>query len=246
MLRRTVSRAAAVVVCALVFAAPTAAAQDAQPTLEQQGRELYQEKCASCHGPEGSGGEFGPSLRGVGAASADFQLRTGRMPAEDPAAANLQKPQSLDDEQIEALVAYVASLGKGPEIPEVDIAGADVSNGAELFADNCAPCHGAAAHGGAVGEDAFAPSLHQAAPVVTAEAVIVGPGEMPVFSFTDEDRNAIVAYVKYLQEEDSPGGLDIGGVGPVPEGYVAWVVAMVVLVIVVVVIGRSSSRERGA
>jgi hypothetical protein len=41
-------------------------------------------------------------------------------------------------------------------------------------------------------------------------------------------------------------GRDIGGIGPVPEGYVAWVVAMVVLMIVIVLIGRSSERETGA
>jgi ubiquinol-cytochrome c reductase cytochrome c subunit len=52
--------------------------------------------------------------------------------------------------------------------------------------------------------------------------------------------------VRHLQEESDPGGLDIGGIGPVPEGYVAWVVAMVVLVIVIVLIGRSSGREKGA
>jgi ubiquinol-cytochrome c reductase cytochrome c subunit len=242
--KRIVGPAGAIVACAFVLLSSHAVAQE--PTLEERGGELYEEKCASCHGPQGSGTEFGPTLRGVGAASADFQLRTGRMPAADPTAATQQKPQTLDDEQIEALVAYVASLGEGPEIPTVNTTGADLSTGAELFAANCAPCHGASAHGGAVGDDAFAPSLYAARPLEIAEAVIVGPGEMPVFAFGEDDRNAIVAYLKYLQEEDAPGGLDIGGIGPVPEGYVAWFVAMVVLVIVVVLIGRSSSREKGA
>jgi ubiquinol-cytochrome c reductase cytochrome c subunit len=245
MLRRIMSRAGPLVALALVFLLSPAAAQE-QPTLEQQGRDLYEAKCSSCHGPEGSGAEFGPTLRGVGAASADFQLRTGRMPAADPTAATNRKPQVLEDDEIEALVAYVASLGDGPEIPEVDTAGADLSNGAELFAANCAPCHGASGNGGAVGDDAFAPSLYVSKPLDVAEAVIVGPGEMPVFAFGDEDRNAIVAYVRHLQEQDAPGGLDIGGIGPVPEGYVAWAVAMVVLVIVIVLIGRSSGREKGA
>jgi ubiquinol-cytochrome c reductase cytochrome c subunit len=168
------------------------------------------------------------------------------MPLADPTAEANRKPQVLEDDEIEALVAYVASLGEGPEIPEANTTGADLSNGAELFAANCAPCHGASGNGGAVGDDAFAPSLYVSKPLDVAEAVIVGPGEMPVFAFGEEDRNAIVAYVRHLQEEDAPGGLDIGGIGPVPEGYVAWVVAMVVLVIVIVLIGRSSGREKGA
>lgn len=245
MLRRITIRAGPVVVCVLAFLLTPVAAQE-QPTLEQRGRDLYEAKCATCHGPSGSGTEFGPTLRGVGAASADFQLRTGRMPLADPTSETNRKPQLLEDDEIEALVAYVASLGVGPEIPEVDTTGADLSNGAELFAANCAPCHGASGNGGAVGDDAFAPSLYVSKPLDVAEAVIVGPGEMPVFAFGEEDRNAIVAYVRHLQEEGAPGGLDIGGIGPVPEGYVAWVVAMVVLVIVIVLIGRSSGREKGA
>ena len=247
MLRRIMSRTGPLVACVfLLLVAPTASAQEAPTTLEQRGLDLYEAKCASCHGPNGSGTEFGPTLRGVGAASADFQLRTGRMPLADPTAEANRKPQVLEDDEIEALVAYVASLGEGPEIPEVNTTGADLSNGAELFAANCAPCHGASGNGGAVGDDAFAPSLYVSKPLDVAEAVIVGPGEMPVFAFGEEDRNAIVAYVRHLQEEDAPGGLDIGGIGPVPEGYVAWVVAMVVLVIVIVLIGRSSGREKGA
>jgi ubiquinol-cytochrome c reductase cytochrome c subunit len=245
MLRRITNWAGPLVACALAFLLTPAAAQE-QPTLEQRGRDLYEAKCATCHGPNGSGTEFGPTLRGVGAASADFQLRTGRMPLADPTAEANRKPQVLEDDEIEALVAYVASLGGGPEIPEVNTTGADLSDGAELFAANCAPCHGASGNGGAVGDDAFAPSLYVSKPLDVAEAVIVGPGEMPVFAFGEEDRNAIVAYVRHLQEEDAPGGLDIGGIGPVPEGYVAWVVAMVVLVIVIVLIGRSSGKEKGA
>ena len=46
-----------------------------------QGRQLFLTGCVSCHGADGVGTDLGPTLIGVGAASADFQLSTGRMPA---------------------------------------------------------------------------------------------------------------------------------------------------------------------
>jgi ubiquinol-cytochrome c reductase cytochrome c subunit len=72
--------------------------------------------------------------------------------------------------------------------------------------------------------------------------VIVGPGEMPVFAFDDDERNDIAAYIEYLQTRNPPGGLDIGGVGPVPEGFVAWALAMVLLIVIVLFIGKQRSK----
>lgn len=215
----------------------------AQPETDDPGRDLYLSKCSSCHGSDGSGSDFGPPLTESGAAGADFYLRTGRMPLPYPEAPTQRKPVSLEPEEIEALVGYVASLGTGPAIPRVDTTNVALSAGTELFANNCAPCHGATANGGAVGGNAFAPSLYSASPVEVAEAVTIGPGQMPVFGFDDEQRNAIVAYVGYLQEDNDPGGLDIGGIGPVSEGYVAWALAMVLLIVIVLVVGRNKTGD---
>jgi ubiquinol-cytochrome c reductase cytochrome c subunit len=68
---------------------------------------------------------------------------------------------------------------------------------------------------------------------------------MPVFDYPDEDRNAIVTYVEYLRTQPDPGGLEIGGIGPVPEGFVAWAVGMAALLIVVVLVGREWDRRGG-
>jgi ubiquinol-cytochrome c reductase cytochrome c subunit len=229
-----------VLIMAMIFlTASPATAQEIEPP----GRDPFESRCASCHGDQGAGTEFGPSLNGVGAASADFYLRTGRMPLADPTAPPIRKPTDLSEEQITALVNYVAQLSEGgPDIPTVDLSDTSLSNGARLFADNCAACHGATANGGAVGDDAFAPTLHESAALDVAEAVIVGPGEMPVFAFDDQTRDDIVSYVMYLQEQSAPGGLDIGGVGPVPEGYVAWALAMVLLIVIVLFIGKQRSK----
>jgi ubiquinol-cytochrome c reductase cytochrome c subunit len=204
------------------------------------GRALYLAHCQTCHGPDGRGTAAGPTLVGVGAASADFELRTGRMPFAGPTGSQpVRKPPAFEDASIQALVAYVASLGAGPAIPSPVVDGTQVSSGQRLFVENCAPCHGVTANGGAVGGGALAPPLDQATAVQVAEAMIIGPGQMPVFSgISDADRNAIVSYVEYLRGAPNPGGFSIGGIGPVPEGYAAWILGLALLVIIIVLIGR--------
>jgi ubiquinol-cytochrome c reductase cytochrome c subunit len=165
------------------------------------------------------------------------------MPLSEPGAQAIRKPPAFTEEQIGALVTYVGSLGSGPEIPSIDLTDADLSRGSQLFASNCAACHGATANGGAVGRNAFAPTLHRSEALDVAEAMITGPGQMPVFAFDDQDRDDIVNYVMYLEERSAPGGLDIGGVGPVPEGYVAWALAMVILIVIVLFIGKQKGPD---
>lgn len=214
-----------------------------QPAESALGEQLYLESCATCHGAEGAGTPYGPDLRGVGAAAVDFQLSTGRMPfAEQPGTQAQRKPSPFTQEQIDSLVEYVVSLGEGrpqgPAIPTVTLDEALLSRGHEIFAGNCAPCHGATGHGGAVGGDALAPSLHVATPVQTVEAILTGPGQMPRFQLAEDDLDAVATYVDYLQRARNPGGFSIGGIGPVPEGFVGWVLGMGLLLVVVVLVGR--------
>jgi ubiquinol-cytochrome c reductase cytochrome c subunit len=213
------------------------------PDKVEAGRELFLESCASCHGPEGEGGRYGPPIRDAGAAAADFFLRTGRMPLANPDAQAMPKPSAFSSSEMDDLVAYVASLGSGPAIPRVDPASGDVSEGQEIFVADCAPCHGATATGGAVGQGALAPTLLASQPVTIAEATIIGPGQMPRFDFSEDERNSIAAYVQYLQNAPDPGGEDIGGIGPVPEGFVAWVVGGVGVIVISIFIGRTRYRE---
>ena len=222
-----------------------APAQVSDPTA--MGAELYAQSCASCHGASGAGTEYGPSLRGVGAAAVDFQLSTGRMPfAGQPGSQAKRKPVAFSEAQIDSLVAHVVSLGvdepAGPAIPSVTTSDALLPRGHEIFAGSCAPCHGATGNGGAVGGGALAPALDQTTTVQTVEAMLVGPGQMPVFALGEEDLNAVATYVDWLQDAPTPGGFSIGGIGPVPEGFVAWVVGMGLLLVVVVLAGRSWQR----
>lgn len=207
------------------------------------GQQLFEASCSTCHGVDGQGTENGPSLEGVGEASADFQLRTGRMPLANSTEQAVRKDPAFDNDQIEALVDYVGTFGDGPPIPEVDLEGANLVAGQELFIENCAACHGATGAGGAVGDEALAPGLSAASEVQIAEAIIVGPGQMPPFDFTDDQRNDLVNFVIYLRDEPRPGGADIGGIGPVPEGFVAWLVGLGSLIVICLFIGSHRKTD---
>jgi ubiquinol-cytochrome c reductase cytochrome c subunit len=206
-----------------------------------QGRGLFELHCVSCHGVDAQG-DVGPSLTGVGAAMADFQLRTGRMPMSDYRTQAVRKPSPFTDEQIQALVAYVASLGEGTPIPTVNAAAGDISNGGSIFRTNCAGCHGSAGRGEALSYGRIAPDLYQATPLEVAEAVRVGPSQMPVFAqLSDQEVDDVVAYVGSLQSDANPGGLSLGRIGPVPEGLVAWLVGLGLLVVAVRLIERKAT-----
>jgi len=223
---------------------PIEAAEIATMTQTEavDGQELFEASCSTCHGVDGQGTDNGPSLQGVGEASADFQLRTGRMPLANSGQA-VRKDPAFSDERIEALVEYVGSFGDGPGIPEVDLADASLVDGQALFIENCAACHGATGAGGAVGNEALAPGLSTASEVEIAEAMIAGPGQMPQFDFTDAQVNDVVNFVVYLREEPRPGGADIGGIGPVPEGFVAWLVGLGSLLLISRFIGSKRQDE---
>lgn len=233
------------VVVAVAGAACALAPVAALGATPEEGRELFVESCASCHASDGSGTEYGPDITDAGEAAADFQLRTGRMPLADPSDQAIRKKPAFDEQEIEALVSYVGSLGVGPGIPTVVVEAGELREGQQLFVDNCAACHGATANGGAAGVGALAPSLFEASPLEIAEAIVTGPGEMPVFGFDESERNSIVRFIGYLQEEDAPGGADIGGIGPVPEGFVGWTVGMLTLGLVCWLVGSRVKRPEG-
>lgn len=93
--------------------APTPQAQAttgvSQASIDE-GRALYLKNCSSCHGLNAEGATEGPSLIGVGAASVDFQVATGRMPAAQLGAQIEPKRNQFTDEEIAAMAAYIASL----------------------------------------------------------------------------------------------------------------------------------------
>ena len=140
-------------------------------------------------------------------------------------------PVRYSDTEIRALVAYAGAFGDGPAIPVVDPAAGDLARGGELFRLNCAACHVASGAGAAIGGGRDAPPLMESSPTEVGQAIIVGPGAMPVFgSFTAADIDSVAAYVLELQAQDAAGIEDFGGAGPVAEGLAAWLLGLLPLV----------------
>lgn len=228
--------------------APGSAAGATSPSASdiEAGEKLFVANCATCHGPGASGSDTAPSLAGVGAASVHFQVSTGRMPMQaDGPQAPAKRPQ-FDEEQTLQLAAYVASLGPGPAIPaesQVDPALGDPANGMALFRTNCAMCHGAVGRGGALSDGKYAPSLWESSPTVIYEAMLTGPQSMPVFNdanISSEGKRDIIAFLA-AQQDGSPGGHDLGSLGPVSEGLWVWVIGIGGLIGIAVWVGAKSS-----
>ena len=223
-----------------------------------QGKQLYGRYCVSCHGANGQGVTHGrtiggapqrvqqqqtgvgPSLRGVGALAADFYLRTGYMPLHRVGDQPRRARVLFDDEQIRSLVAYIASLKKGPPIPKPHPERGNLSEGLHLFTDHCAGCHQVVAQGGVV-SGALPPPLVSATDVQIAEAVRLGPYVMPRFTtkaITDRQLDSVVRYVLWAQKPAHPGGWGIDFIGPVPEGLVTWFIALPLLIGFCILLGR--------
>lgn len=230
----------------VALALQPARGQEASEQVASLGPDLYLQHCASCHGTGGEGTFRGPTLIGVGAASADYWLRSGRMPL--PLRAPDQQAKrgepAFDDTEIRALVDHVAGFDGGPAIPTVTTVGADVAAGGELYRVNCASCHNWDGKGGALVNRGNAPPLHPVPNRQLAEAIRIGPGAMPQFSveqLDEEELNNVVAYVDYLRTPEDAGGFGLAHWGPSTE-TVAGFVAMIVLVGVTAWLGE---RRRG-
>lgn len=227
----------------------------------EQGRNLYLRDCSFCHGSQGRGTTNGPSLREgtSGAALTDFVLRTGRMPLDRPRAQSKPKEPVYTKEEIHAIVDYVVRAFEppGPDVPAVHAGAGDLSNGQELYEQNCAACHAPTAIGGAMltqqqgrqgrggTTGVLIPGLERSDKVEIAEAVRTGPGAMPVFGpelVTDEELDSLVRYTLYLKKPNDAGGLAIGHVGPVAEGFVGWTFGLGILVVFIRWIGTKAGE----
>ena len=248
---------AALVLAAAAYAQPRNGVvrppDEARLPLRELGSQLYAGNCSACHGVDGRGqltprrttegikGQ-GPSLRGVGARSVDFYLRTGYMPISEPDEQPTRRRPLFNEREIRAMVDYVSSLPPpGPPIPQPHPERGILSEGYELFTEHCAGCHQVAAQGG-VATGARVPPLEDSSPVQMAQAVRIGPYLMPKFSerqISDEELDSIIAYSE-LAAKSPPdeGGWGLGNIGPVSEGIVTWFLATVVLILVCMIIGK--------
>jgi len=198
--------------CLLAFGWPTFAAID--------GKQLYGSHCAACHGSNGMGGVGIPLalptyLEIVTEKYLVNSIRLGRPGRVMPAFTR------LTDSEVQAIVKYIFGWYKGKKepLPNTPIKG-DITNGAKLFTQYCAECHGVNGEGGSGTGVSF--SRHQGLPIIPPALLNSGflasasdqmhkmtlvKGRMgtPMVSFkkkglTDQQLNDIVAYVRNFEK----------------------------------------------
>jgi ubiquinol-cytochrome c reductase cytochrome c subunit len=220
-------------------------------SLDKLGQALFMENCATCHGSQANGvpasGTLGafPDLVGLGPATIDFWIDSGRMPAKNVRAVEAPRRQpALTPSQALAIAAWVNSLSPSyPDIPTPHLKNANVAEGAAIFALNCAACHTIEGDGDALAESTFAPSLRHIPAFQVVEAIRTGPGDMPRFTgnLSDQQVDDVVEYVTTeIQHPNNPGGFGLGGLGPVAEGFVGLLIGVGVLVLICYWIGERS------
>lgn len=241
---------AGVLATALTPDAQVATAQRDDQALIQEGNDIYDVACITCHGANLQGVEGrGPSLIGVGAGSVYFQVHSGRMPMMSNDAQAERKTPRYTEQQTLALAAYVAANGGGPDIvynedgsiAMEELRGAnyngqiqpeDVARGGELFRMNCASCHNFTGQGGSLSSGKYAPPLAPANEQEIYQAMLTGPQNMPKFSdrqLSADEKKDLIAYIKSASETPSPAGWDLGGLGPVAEGLAMWIIGITAL-----------------
>jgi ubiquinol-cytochrome c reductase cytochrome c subunit len=201
------------------WTARDASAQEAGQTGDVAlGGQLYAQNCAQCHASDGRGAEVAntgrraPALANrpeVTAAYIDLVMRTGRMPPAANPFDNQPREIAFDDEERAAIVAFtVERFGLETDIPNVPEGNA--GRGQSAYATNCAACHGSTGAGGVAGGGAWTPNVARYDAVTLAEAVRVGPFQMPAFGsdqLTDQEVGDVAAF---LEEVEGEAGTPLG------------------------------------
>ena len=229
---------------------PVMAAEDRLSSEERQAAEtIYANQCATCHGSDGLGrtipgtDDTAPALAGIPDVTVeyvDLTMRVGRMPPpEGKPFDNRARHVVVNDAQREALVTYMADqfdlTGEIPNPPE-----GDAVRGREVYAANCAQCHGSTGAGGVAGAGAWTPPVVGGDDVAIAEAIRVGPFEMPRFGeeqISDQEIADVAAFLDVVAEE-SGTPLGLVEINPVFASGFAFVFAVIILFSAMWIAGR--------
>ena len=152
---------------------------------------LYAASCASCHGADARGLDGRPDIHCH--KSIYDSVRNGRTGA----LGDMPPFPNLTDADIAAIQGYLETLCP-----------AGAATGAELFASNCATCHGATGSGGRNGAGVRGPDIRCTESHDFFEKVMNGDDEMP--AFPELDAEAISRIVGFVHGFCSDGGSDDG------------------------------------
>lgn len=236
-----------------------AAGAQSRPTSQttssyERGGLLYAQQCAQCHGASGAGGPVpgggrAPSLLAeenpeVTVAYVDLVLSTGRMPPAGSPFDNRDRRVVFGDPEDRAdLITWMArEFGTDGEVPEVGPG--DPARGLEIWTANCSHCHGATGAGGVAGAGAWTPQVNTRTPVEIAEAIRVGPFQMPRFEpeqISDEEVADVAAFLTTIEGEERTPLFGLLELNPVyASGFVAGL-AVLMLLSVLWIAGRPAA-----
>lgn len=226
-----------------------------------RGSQIYDANCAVCHGSEGQG-RVGVDLSNDWPAIDPTAFT--RAVIEQGVSGTVMTPWSqryggpLDDQEIEDVVAFVASLsgGRSPmaptatpfpvtPVPTVPGSTGDPGQGQALFAQNCAMCHGETGQGrtGASLDKGFA-SINPQQFVRATVAQGIENSAMPAWSLnyggplTEGEIDDISAYIITLPGQAQPSPVPTATPAPATAGGggTNWLIIVLVLVGVVAVV----------
>lgn len=184
-------------------------------------------------------GEPAPPVNDVSIAYARLVLMTGRMPPGSDPFDSRRRGHMLDPGEQDDVLAFMVErfeLEGDVSAPEPGEAAA----GLDIYAQNCAQCHGATAEGGVAGAGAYTPRILGYPTQVYADAIRVGPFQMPRFDEEQISGEEVGHLAAFLQEvEAEPGGLLWPGeLNPVYASGFAAGLMVVVVVITLLISGR--------
>jgi quinol---cytochrome-c reductase cytochrome c subunit len=236
-------------VAAVGWSSNATAAESGQEA--EEGARLYALHCAQCHGSDGGGGPMprfegeAPSLlpeenEDLTVAYVDLVMATGRMPPAGSPYDNRQRRVVLDEGERAAIVEWMQQeFGIPGELPEVGEG--DAARGQAVWTTNCAHCHGAIGQGGVAGAGAWTPAVIGSSPQVIAEAIRVGPFQMPGFSqsqISDQEVADIAAFIQEVEEEEGTPILGLVELNPVFASAFVALLALLTLLSLVWIGGR--------
>jgi mono/diheme cytochrome c family protein len=144
------------------------------------GPELYAANCASCHGADAAGLDGRPDLRCTVPTRITDAVRNGRGDAATgmPAFSTAQ----LTDGQLTLITDWLATLCSG--------------SAADVYASNCAVCHGATAGGGRNADGVRGPDIRCTETGDVGEALSQGEGGMPRFPSLVGSANELARFIR--------------------------------------------------
>lgn len=248
----------------LAFALASAArAQTPPPDPFEEGKQLYLENCAVCHGLDGQGRVGAELAKDWPSIRPDLTVKTiieNGVPGSVMPAWSTAKGGPLSPAEIEALTQFILSwqTGGAPQItppptatllppitpiPEVE---GDPNQGARLFAQNCAVCHGDRGQG-RVGAT-LAKTWSGIRPDLNLRAVIangISGSQMPAWSaakggpLSEGEVQDLVAYILTLSRTSpallvTPAQPSIPGAVDSPFSGWGGVAALVALLVVLI------------